>query len=389
MRSRPMNPACPSFAWKTAGARPSARKARTPPMPSTISWRSRCSASSPYSRSVMPRRCGGFSGTSVSSRYRSTRPTRAGAGPLLALPAVAEPLAEVPAVPRADGDHRHAEVAGRLLDATGKRPQAAGVRAKRRRDAMFHAEVRHRRPYRRTGQVAGEVVFGRLQLLSEEAVRGQLGQPLGRSRADHREGIAGAVPQRGVHGSEHAPGGLVPNPSVVARQRLKGSQQAGLSHVRPPLRCRRRSARLNVIGFTSVQPAENKPGERFLLGLQRGWRDLREADEVDQDRHAVLLYTELAAVAGDECLVAEAGDVLAGIGGPVGRVEGGRVRARRNVDVHRVGATRLYEQATLLAAGAGRLAGVELFVEARSDVRRRRKRASVGRTTRRGRRARA
>ena len=46
IRSTPWKPACPSLAWKTSGAGVPvswqyARRARTPPMPSSISWRSR------------------------------------------------------------------------------------------------------------------------------------------------------------------------------------------------------------------------------------------------------------------------------------------------------------------------------------------------------------
>ena len=37
MRSSPENAACPSFMWQTVGILPSARRARMPPMPSTIS----------------------------------------------------------------------------------------------------------------------------------------------------------------------------------------------------------------------------------------------------------------------------------------------------------------------------------------------------------------
>ena len=48
IRSRPRKPAWPSLVWNTSGAglpvmRAWARSARTPPMPSSISWRSRCS----------------------------------------------------------------------------------------------------------------------------------------------------------------------------------------------------------------------------------------------------------------------------------------------------------------------------------------------------------
>ena len=59
IRSRPRNPACPSFVWNTSGcawpvSRQYVRTARTPPMPSSISWSSRCSLPPPYSRSVTP-----------------------------------------------------------------------------------------------------------------------------------------------------------------------------------------------------------------------------------------------------------------------------------------------------------------------------------------------
>ena len=47
MRSRPRNPAWPSLVWKTSGSMPRARSARTPPMPSMISWRSRWCESPP------------------------------------------------------------------------------------------------------------------------------------------------------------------------------------------------------------------------------------------------------------------------------------------------------------------------------------------------------
>ena len=74
-RSRPRNPAWPSLVWNTCGCRSSARRARTPPMPRTISWRSRCCSSPPYSRLVTAIASGGFPGTFVSSRYRRMRPT--------------------------------------------------------------------------------------------------------------------------------------------------------------------------------------------------------------------------------------------------------------------------------------------------------------------------
>ena len=47
IRSKPRNPAWPSLVWKTSGSMPSARRARTPPIPSMISWRSRWCESPP------------------------------------------------------------------------------------------------------------------------------------------------------------------------------------------------------------------------------------------------------------------------------------------------------------------------------------------------------
>ncbi len=80
IRSRPRKPAWPSLVWKTSGAvapviREKARIARTPPMPSSISWRSRCSVLPPYSRSVTVRMTSLFSSTSESSSSSGTRPT--------------------------------------------------------------------------------------------------------------------------------------------------------------------------------------------------------------------------------------------------------------------------------------------------------------------------
>ena len=48
IRSSPRNPAWPSLVWNTSGSgapviRENARNARTPPTPSSSSWRSRCS----------------------------------------------------------------------------------------------------------------------------------------------------------------------------------------------------------------------------------------------------------------------------------------------------------------------------------------------------------
>ncbi len=75
MRSSPQKAEWPSFMWQTVGALPTARRARTPPMPRIISWRTRMSLSPPYSRPVMPRSSGLFCGMFVSSRYSGMRPT--------------------------------------------------------------------------------------------------------------------------------------------------------------------------------------------------------------------------------------------------------------------------------------------------------------------------
>ncbi len=68
IRSRPRKPACPSLVWNTSGSgcpviSQNARTARTPPMPSSSSWRSRCSVPPPYSRSVTSCSAGSFAST--------------------------------------------------------------------------------------------------------------------------------------------------------------------------------------------------------------------------------------------------------------------------------------------------------------------------------------
>ncbi len=68
IRSTPRNPACPSLVWNTSGSAcpvslQNARNARTPPIPSSSSWRNRWSPPPPYSRSVTSRRAGSLSST--------------------------------------------------------------------------------------------------------------------------------------------------------------------------------------------------------------------------------------------------------------------------------------------------------------------------------------
>ena len=67
--------AWPSFRWTTPGSIPSARSARTPPTPSRTYCARRVSGSATYSRAVIQRSSGPFSGQSVSSRNSGTRPT--------------------------------------------------------------------------------------------------------------------------------------------------------------------------------------------------------------------------------------------------------------------------------------------------------------------------
>ena len=194
IRSRPRKPAWPSLVWNTSGAvapviRENARMARTPPMPSSISWRSRCSVLPPYRRSVTVRMTSLFSSTSESSSSSGTRPTwatqtravsdcsvgqadddlgdravvlaqqrqrqavgvedRVG----LLLPAVArQRLAEV-AVPveQPDADDRHAEVARGLEVVAGQDAETAGVLRQHRGDAELRGEVADGRRQRRLG----------------------------------------------------------------------------------------------------------------------------------------------------------------------------------------------------------------------------------------------
>ena len=168
-------------------SRQKARIARTPPTPSSISWRSRCSVLPPYSRSVVSRMTSLFSSTSESSSSSGTRPTwatqmRAVSDSLagqpdddlrdravllaqqrerqpvgvehrvgLLLPAVArERLPEVAAaVEQPHADDRDAEVAGGLEVVAGEDAESAGVLREHRGDAELRREVADRAQGRR------------------------------------------------------------------------------------------------------------------------------------------------------------------------------------------------------------------------------------------------
>ncbi len=178
IRSRPRNPAWPSLVWNTSGSIPRACRARTPPMPSRISWRRRCSPPPPYRRSVTARSAGPFSSTSESSSSSGARPdlgppdlgvehavgqahrdqqrlaaavadqlegelvgVEGGVGLLLAAVG-GQRLAEVArAVEQADPDHGHAEVAGRLEVVAGEHAEAARVLGQDLADAELGGEV--------------------------------------------------------------------------------------------------------------------------------------------------------------------------------------------------------------------------------------------------------
>ena len=75
INSSTANALCPSFKCTTPGAMPKASSARTPPMPSSSSWRMRVRVSPPYSRAVSSRSSGALPGTSESSKYSRLRPT--------------------------------------------------------------------------------------------------------------------------------------------------------------------------------------------------------------------------------------------------------------------------------------------------------------------------
>ena len=168
-----MNPAWPSFMWKTCGCRPSARRARTPPTPSTISWRMRSSDAAAVEavagetvdvvvlvdvgveqveldaahlgqpQAGVHGHAGQLDGDGdVLHRFERHRPG-VEAGEPLHLPAgVVELLAEVAvAVEEADGDQRQAEVVGRLQMVAGQHPEAPGVLGERGGDAELGGEV--------------------------------------------------------------------------------------------------------------------------------------------------------------------------------------------------------------------------------------------------------
>src|SRR4029450_13149491 len=147
MRSRPRKPAWPSLVWNTSGSIPRACRARTPPMPSRISWRRRCSPPPPYRRSVTAPSARPFSSTAgARAQHAAGDAPRDRPGPSVGSPDQLEGelvgvecrvglllaavggqgLAEVArSVEQADPDHGHAEVAGRLEMVAGEHAEAA------------------------------------------------------------------------------------------------------------------------------------------------------------------------------------------------------------------------------------------------------------------------
>ena len=260
-RSASRNAEWPSLRCQTAGARPSARIARTPPMPRTSSWCSRISRPRTYRMWVIGRSSTAFSATSVSRRRTGTRPTSASqtaiastrpgsstvdrqrqavlvldprerqagevvVGVVVLLVAVrVDRLAEVAlAVEQPDADERQGHVAGRLHVVAGQDPEATRVDPERLVDAVLGAEVGDgagelvavpavEPVARAVGHVAIElgedvVVLGQELLVVEEA------GPF-RGTADDRDRVAIARPGRPVDQAPQVPGSRIPRPAEV------------------------------------------------------------------------------------------------------------------------------------------------------------------------------
>ena len=172
IRSNELNPAWPSLLWNTCGSRPRARRTRTPAIPSTISWRMRCSGSPPYKpvgdrvpvgavavdRGVeevqrhppdlgLPRTdLDGVAGdVDLDDHIRRVQRQPGGveAGEALLLVAVGvEPLTEVAlGVQQADADERDAEIRRRLEVIAGEDAEAARVLRQRLAEAELRREV--------------------------------------------------------------------------------------------------------------------------------------------------------------------------------------------------------------------------------------------------------
>ena len=266
-RSASRNAEWPSFRCQTAGASPSCRIARTPPMPRTSSWWRRISRPRTYRMLVIGRSASAFSGRSVSSSRTGTRPTCASqtatwrsrpgsstftvsgpprrvldpaerqsaqvvVGVVVLLVAVGiDRLAEVAlAIEQPDADRGQGHVAGRLHVVAGEDPEPARVDPERLVEAVFGAEVGDRALERlavaalepvagAVGHVVVEVgqdvvVFGQEARVIEQA------RPIGRA-ADDGDRVPVARPRRAVDGAEQRAGSRVPGPVEVVGEASK------------------------------------------------------------------------------------------------------------------------------------------------------------------------
>ena len=260
-RSASRNAEWPSLRCQTAGARPSARIARTPPTPRTSSWWSRISRPRTYRMWVIGRSCSGFSGRSVSSNRTGTRPTWAsqtamtsgaigqidrdrqrqavlvldpaqrqqrqvvvGVGVLLVAVGI-DGLAEVAlAIEQTDPERGERHVAGRLHVVAGEDAETTRVDAERLVEAVLRAEVGDRaserlavlalepvvRAVRHVLVELGEdvVVLGEELRVVEEA------RPIGRA-ADHLDRVPVPRPGPAIDQAPQAARARVPGPVQV------------------------------------------------------------------------------------------------------------------------------------------------------------------------------
>ncbi len=157
---------------------------------------------------------------------------------VLLLPGITgERLAEVAgAVEQAEGDDRHAEVAGGLQVIARQDPESAGVLRQGRGDAVLRREVRDAdggirseglEPPRRL-KIGMQVRAGALDPVDETVVPGELGQPLrGHFAQQAHRVLAARPPDARVDGREEVAGGRVPRPPEIQGELLQGAQARG------------------------------------------------------------------------------------------------------------------------------------------------------------------
>ena len=266
-RSASRNAEWPSLRCQTAGARPSARTARTPPMPSTSSWWSRISRPRTYRMWLIGRSSTAFSGDvgveqedrdapdlGEPDRDREVAPGQVDrdgqgqpvrvldprdrqaaqvvVGVVVLLVAVGiDRLAEVAlAIEQPDPDERQGHVAGRLHVVAGEDPETTRVDAQRLVDAVLGAEVGDR-PVELVGVLAAEPVVRavghvpvevgqHVVVLGQELPVVEQAGPLGRA-ADDRDRVAVARPRRPVDQAPQVPGPRVPGPVEVVGEAAK------------------------------------------------------------------------------------------------------------------------------------------------------------------------